>query len=45
MKKIGYVILTWNSIKFIQKCIESIEAIDSFDYEISIFDNGSTDGT
>ena len=45
MKKIGFVILTWNSSKVIRKCIESIVNINSLNADIVIVDNGSTDDT
>ncbi len=44
-KKVGFAILTWNSIGCIGRCIDSILACDRFDSIISILDNGSTDGT
>lgn len=45
---ISVVILTWNSEDYIEKCIDSllIELENSsFEYEIFIVDNGSTDNT
>lgn len=44
MKKVGFVILTWNSIKYIEKCFESILKVKKFEPIISVCDNGSTDG-
>lgn len=45
MKKISFVILTWNSDKYITNCIESINTICNFCTQITIVDNGSTDNT
>ena len=45
MKKISFVILTWNSDKYITNCIESINTICNFCTQIIIVDNGSTDNT
>jgi GT2 family glycosyltransferase len=45
---ISCVILTWNSEKFISKCLESLLqdlAENQFSHEIFIVDNGSRDGT
>lgn len=42
---IGFVILTWNSEKYIYDCIKSIISNNVFDFYLSIFDNGSTDKT
>ena len=45
MKKIGYVILTWNSEMVIKNCIESIAALTNISADIILVDNGSTDKT
>ena len=45
MKKISFVILTWNSDKYITNCIESINTICNFCTQITIVDNGLTDNT
>ncbi len=46
MKKLSVVILTWNSEKHITPCLDSlISAIDKYNYEVIIVDNGSTDNT
>jgi GT2 family glycosyltransferase len=45
---ISVVILTWNSEKYIRKCMESLLedlAEESLEYEIYIVDNGSKDST
>jgi GT2 family glycosyltransferase len=45
---LSFVILTWNSRRYVERCIASIrDAIGSavFSYEVLILDNGSTDGT
>lgn len=43
--KISYVILTWNSEKYIENCINSILDIKEIDNDIIIVDNGSQDNT
>lgn len=45
MAKISFVILTWNSSKYIKNCIDSLNTILNFSVQIIIVDNGSTDGT
>ena len=45
MKKISFIILTWNSGNVIAPCLESVASIKNIDYEIIIVDNGSTDET
>ena len=42
---ISFVILTWNSEKYIEKCLQSIDAIRIFNTKIYVIDNGSKDGT
>ena len=42
---ISFVILTWNSSAYIEKCISSINKIISLTTQIYVIDNGSTDGT
>lgn len=44
-KKIGFVILTWNSEKYIKKCLESIVSLKEITPRIIIVDNGSFDST
>lgn len=44
-KSVGFVILTWNSEKYIANCLDSILKIEKYDIFISIFDNGSKDRT
>lgn len=43
--KIAWVILTWNSEKYIEKCINSILTLSGIKNQIIIADNGSSDGT
>ena len=43
MKKIDFIILSYNSEKYLKQCIESIQNIKSFKIKIHIIDNGSTD--
>lgn len=47
MEKIGYVILTWNSEKYISGCLHSIFEMTPKNYRhvVVVVDNGSTDGT
>lgn len=45
MKKIGYVILTWNSETQILPCLDSIFCIKKYENHVIIVDNGSTDDT
>ncbi|MBF0117334.1 MAG: glycosyltransferase family 2 protein [Desulfobacterales bacterium] len=43
---ISFIILTWNSEKYIEKCLVSIfENTKNFPFEIFIVDNGSSDST
>jgi GT2 family glycosyltransferase len=45
---LSFAILTWNSEKYLERCVSSIEhALDKtgFVYEILVLDNGSKDGT
>jgi len=45
---ISFVLLTWNSEKYIEKCLDSLFGSlfnESFSYEIFIVDNGSKDAT
>lgn len=43
--KIAFVIITWNSERYIEKCLKSIKSFKEIEYEIFIVDNGSTDET
>ncbi|WP_302938564.1 glycosyltransferase family 2 protein [Megamonas funiformis] len=45
MIKIAFIILTWNSEKYINNCIKSILDLNFSKIYISIVDNGSTDST
>ena len=42
---ISFIILTWNSEKYIKKCLRSIDEITRFNTKIYVIDNGSQDGT
>ena len=43
---VSFILLTWNSEKYIVKCLESLLAnIKGMSYEIFIVDNGSTDNS
>ena len=43
MEKISFIILSYNSEKYLYECISSILTIKSYDIHIYIIDNGSTD--
>lgn len=47
MRRIGYVILTWNSGRYIENCVRAIGGVDpgAFENTAVIVDNGSTDDT
>lgn len=42
---ISFIILTWNSMAYIEKCIKSIDEVHSLKTKVYVVDNGSTDGT
>lgn len=42
---ISLIILTWNSMAYIEKCIKSIDKVHSLKTKVYVIDNGSTDGT
>lgn len=43
--RISFVILTWNSERYIEKCLSSVLALGDLCLEVHVVDNGSTDGT
>lgn len=45
MTKVSINIVTWNSLKFLPDCLESIRNQTYRDFSVLIIDNGSTDGT
>lgn len=45
MESISFIILTWNSEKYIYSCLNSIYSIDNIEKEVIIIDNGSEDQT
>ncbi|MBO5397374.1 MAG: glycosyltransferase family 2 protein [Clostridia bacterium] len=45
MKEISFVILSWNSEKYLKDCIQSILNIEKYNFGIYIVDNGSIDGS
>lgn len=45
MKKLAIIIPVYNTSKYLEKCIKSIEAQKLDDYEVIIVDDGSTDGS
>lgn len=42
---IGFIILTWNSEKYIGSCIEAVQKIENYDIKVVVIDNASTDST
>ena len=42
---IHLIVLTWNNVNILEKCLESIEKIDRNDFKVSIVDNSSSDNT
>jgi len=42
---LSVVVLTLNSVKFIQECLESVFATEGIGLEVLVVDGGSTDGT
>lgn len=42
---ISFIILTWNSKKYIRNCLNSVLNITGFSIEAIVIDNGSVDGT
>ena len=45
MSEISIIILTFNSIKFVKSCLDSIFSQDFQNSEVIVIDNGSRDGT
>lgn len=43
MEKISFIILSWNSEKYLNACLDSILQISKYEIEIFIVDNGSKD--
>ena len=43
--KVAFVILTWNSERFISACLESVLSLNCANLDVWVVDNGSTDGT
>lgn len=44
-RKIAFVVITWNSEKYIEGCLESVLSLEGLCLEIQVVDNGSTDDT
>lgn len=45
MKKIACVVVTYNRLQLLKRCIESIKKQSFEDFDIFVINNGSTDGT
>lgn len=45
MTKISINIVTWNGLKYLERCLESVLSQTYKDFQIIFLDNGSTDGT
>lgn len=43
--RISFVILTWNSERFIEECLDSVLGMEELCLEVLVEDNGSSDGT
>ena len=43
--KVSIIVVNYNGMKFLPKCLDSIMAIDYPDYEVIVVDNGSFDGS
>ena len=43
--RISFVILTWNSARYVERCLDSVLGIGDYCSEVFVVDNGSTDGT
>lgn len=44
-KSVYFVILTWNSVEYIERCMASVLGLAGFDVHVHVVDNGSSDGT
>lgn len=42
---VSFVILTWNSEKYIRKCLSSVMSLENIEKEVFVVENGSTDST
>ena len=45
MKKISFIVLSYNSEKYIEDCLESILKIEKYKVHIYVIDNGSKDSS
>ena len=45
MSKVSVQIVTWNSKRYIENCLDSVLAQDFPDFSVMVIDNGSNDGT
>jgi len=43
--RVSFVILTWNSQKYIRNCLSSVMSLDNIEKEVFVVENGSTDST
>lgn len=45
VESIGFVILTWNSEKYIGNCLKAVQSLNHYRIKIIVVDNGSDDNT
>lgn len=45
MKKVSIIIVNWNGLHYLQKCLPSLEKVNYPNREVIIVDNGSQDGS
>lgn len=45
LPKVAFVVLTWNSERYVTRCLASVLTLDCCDQSISVVDNGSVDCT
>lgn len=45
MPKLSLIILSWNGLELLQRCLKSVKSQTYRDFEVIVVDNGSADGT
>lgn len=43
--KISFVVLTWNSVRYVERCVSAVTSLGDLCLEVHVVDNGSNDGT